>query len=460
MSTIRPLVAVMALVLVAVGCQGGAASNAPTAVPSASAPATTAPSVAATPVEKATITFWLDDNDLAPVIQKNIVDPFNAQSQSTKVEVEVKANRWDVVRTSLQAGAGPDLIGTPGPSFAMQLARAGFLAPLDDYATTNAWDSTVLPWALELGKVDGSLYSLPAEMETLVLYYNKTLFDANSWTPAKTMSELDALSARIMAAGVVPFAHANAEYKNADEWYITEFLNHVAGPEKVYRALTGGTAWDDPALVAAIDSLTSYQDKGYFMGSLDKYYTVTFAERDAAFSSGKAAMDIEGTWYIGTALQNFGPSSADKNEWDWTPMPSADGTPIYDLGIGGSLSINKASKHPDSAAEFMTYYYTPEAQAAMLRSGFNAAPVTLTAAQLGGVDSRQAAIIQALGDASKSGDYGYTSWTFFPPKTEAMLVDVEKVWAGDMTSAQFLQSLQTQFDSEKQAGELPPIPPR
>ena len=418
---------------------------------------TTAPTAAA---EKTKITYWLDSNDLAPVIQKNIIDPFNAQSKTTFVEATVQANRWDAMRTALAAGSGPDIIGTPGPSFAVQLARAGYLLPLDDLAAEHGWNDIFLPWALKLGVVDGTLYSVPAEVETLVLFYNKTLFDQHGWKPPKTMDELAALSKEIKDAGIIPFAHANAEYRAADEWYVTEFLNHVGGPEAVYNALTGQGRWDDPKLVAAMDTLNKFQQNGWFMGGLDRYYTLTFAERDQTFASGKAAMDIEGTWFVGSALGLFGEKNNNPNEWDWVPMPSSSGEDIYDLGIGGSLSINKDTKNPEAAAEFLTYYYQPEVQAAMINSGYNGAPVKLSADLLTDVDPRYAAIIEAMGNASKTGGYGYTSWTFFPPKTEALLVDVEKVWSGEITPEEFMKQVQTQFDEEKAAGEIPPIPAR
>jgi raffinose/stachyose/melibiose transport system substrate-binding protein len=96
----------------------------------------------------------------------------------------------------------------------------------------------------------------------------------------------------------------------------------------------------------------------------------------------------------------------------------------------------------------------------MINSGYNGAPVPISADLLTDVDPRYAAIIEAMGKASQTGGYGYTSWAFFPPKTEALLLDVEKVWAGDITSEEFMQQLQTQFDEEKAAGELPPIPAR
>jgi raffinose/stachyose/melibiose transport system substrate-binding protein len=462
-----PLLAIAALLLSA--CQPAAT---PAAVPTdpPAQPATLAPTEAATeaptevptsaPVEKTKISLWLQEDKIGAEgsFTEDIVKPFNAQSDTVEVEVTIQANRWDATRTALAGGSGPDLIGTPGPTFAAQLARAGYLVSMDDFAEQGKWKDLFLPWALNLGKVDGKLYSVPMEVETLVLYYNKTVFAEHGWQPPSTMDELFTLCEEIKAAGLIPFAHANAEYRGANEWYVGEFLNHVAGPEKVYQALTGKLPWTDEAFVKAIDRLTEVQQNGWFMGGLDRYYTLTFAERDSALATGKAVMNIEGTWFLGSALSMFGEKNDNPNEWDWVPVPSETGKAIYDLGIGGSMSINKNTANPEAAAEFLSYYFSTEVQSAMVNAGGAYGPVPLTADALTGVDPRFAAIIEELGKASVSGDYGYTSWTFWPPKSEAYLIEIEKVWSGDMTSTEFLQALQTQFDEEKAAGELPPIP--
>lgn len=412
------------------------------------------------PPEKVTITIWLGGDDFLPIFTDNVITPFNEQSDTVIVEVVPQANLWDALRTGLPAGEGPDIIRTMGPTAAAQLARAGYLLPLDGYAEQFNWAETVLPWALAIGEVDGKLYSIPLEVETLVLYYNKTLFEANGWQPPQTIDELMALCEQIKAAGVTPFAHAVAEYKQASEWYIGEFMNHVAGPQKVYEALTGAGRWDDPALIESIEVLNTFQQNGWFMGGLDKYYTVTFAERDAMFAGGQAAMDIEGTWAVGGWLGLFGEAAGNPNEWDWVPVPSKTGEAIYDLGIGGSLSIKATTEYPDAAAEFLNYYFRPEVQAGLIGLGFNSAPVKLTAEALSGVDPRYAAIIEAMGEASFAGNYGYTSWTFWPPKSQTYLLEIEKVWSGDMTAAEYLQGLQQQFEEELAAGEVPAIPVR
>lgn len=415
----------------------------------------------AAPAEKANLTLWLQsDNSLDQYFIDNIVTPFNEQSDSVHVEVTTQANRWDAIRTALAGGAGPDLIGTPGPSYAAQLARAGYLLDLEEYASSYAWDQLILPWALSLGKTDGVLYSIPDGVETVVLYYNKTLFEEHGWQPPASMEELIALSEEISNAGINPFAHANAEYRGANEWYVGEYLNHIAGPEKVYQALRGEVSWTDPAFVEAISTLDSFQQNGWFMGGLDRYYTLTFAERDAMFASGEAAMNIEGTWFMSSAFSLFGNENDNPNDWGWVPMPSKTGEPIFDMGIGGAWSINKNTQYPDAAAEFLTYYYQPEIQAALPLQGFNAGPVKLTKDDLAGVDPRFAEILEQMSIVSEEGGYGYLSWAFFPPKTEAHLVDIEKVWSGELTPEEYLAEMDAIFKEELNANEVPPIPER
>ncbi|MCE7985391.1 MAG: extracellular solute-binding protein [Caldilinea sp. CFX5] len=420
---------------------------------------------AAATAEKATVEFWFnppDGGEGANCMVETAIDTFNAQSQTVFVNAVANPDTWNATRTALAGGAGPDIVGTPGPSFVYELAAAGQLLPLDDFVDSLGWDENIAPWALSLGKVDGKLYSLPDELETLVLYYNKTLFEANGWTPPTTVEEMTALAEKIQAAGIIPFAHSNSEWRAANEWFVGEFLNHVAGPDKVYQALSGKLRWDDPDFVLAMEVLNDYQQKGYFMGGLELYYTTTFDEAMTTFGKGEAAMNIEGTWRAQQLIDVHFVAENGGNEWDWVPMPSTSGEAIFDIGIGNTWSINKNAANPEAAAEFLTYLYQPQTQAALIQKcGRAPAPVKLEANALDSIDPRIAAILTALSEANAEGNYGYTTWTFWPPKSDAYIYEeVEKVWAGEMTAAEYLAGLQTLFEEELAEGAIPPLPER
>ena len=418
--------------------------------------------VAQEPIE---LSMWLDVTngpDEADCIERVAIDSYNALGNGSMVKVTQQANSWDATKTALAGGAGPDLVGTPGPSFAMQLALAGQLAPLDEAAAEFGWDGIFAPNSLNLGKVDGKLYAIPSEIETLVLYYNKTLFEENGWTAPTTIDEMMTLSQTIADAGIIPFAHVNAEWRPANEWFVGEFLNHGAGPEMVYKALIGEVPWTDPAFVAPMETLATMQANGWFSGGLDRYYTGTFAEAGSMLGEGEAAMKIEGTWFLSDAPNYFGEEAGNSNELGWVPMPSTDGTVSYTLGIGQTYSVNANSEHPKEAAQFLGHYFSPAIQAALLSEcGLANAPVDLSEQDLSGVDPMLAEINASLNEAYAANNYGYTTWTFWPPESETYLIEeVEKVWAGDVTVEDYLAGHQEKFDAERAAGAAPPVPAR
>jgi raffinose/stachyose/melibiose transport system substrate-binding protein len=89
------------------------------------------------------------------------------------------------------------------------------------------------------------------------------------------------------------------------------------------------------------------------------------------------------------------------------------------------------------------------------------AAVDLEGQDLTGVNPGLAEILTAMNDAFAEGNYGYTTWTFWPPESETYLIEeIEKVWAGEMTAEAYLQGHQEIFDAEREAGAVPPIPER
>ncbi len=101
-------------------------------------------------------------------------------------------------------------------------------------------------------------------------------------------------------------------------------------------------------------------------------------------------------------------------------------------------------------------------QATRLRvCGMAPGPVRLSPDAMEGVDPRIASLFTTFAEASDAGNYGYTTWTFWPPKSDVYIYEeVEKVWSGDITALEYLQGLQDQFDEELEEGAIPPIPDR
>jgi raffinose/stachyose/melibiose transport system substrate-binding protein len=203
------------------------------------------------------------------------------------------------------------------------------------------------------------------------------------------------------------------------------------------------------------------QQSGWFMGGLDRYYTTGFAEANAALADGEAAMKIEGTWWLPNGDVFWGPEAGNANEWDWAPVPARDGRTSFTIGVA-SMGVNAKTEHPDEVAAFLTHFFAPDSQATLLTGcSFAPAPIAIPAERLDVLEARHARLFTALSEASAANEYGYASWTFWPPKTETHLIEeIEKVWAGDVTAEEYLAEMQALFDEERAAGDALPIPVR
>ena len=83
-----------------------------------------------------------------------------------------------------------------------------------------------------------------------------------------------------------------------NEWFLSAMWNAVAGPDNVYKALTGKKKWDSTPFVKATNTLNGWMTKGYMSGGLDRYYTKTFEEFQTDHPNGKAAFSMEGSWRL------------------------------------------------------------------------------------------------------------------------------------------------------------------
>lgn len=412
-------------------------------------------------MEPVEITVWMSQTEQADCMVRESVDTFNASQNEVFVNVERKATT-DSLRPALAAGAGPDVVQLGGPVFAAELALAGQLLPMDAYADEFGWAELFHDWAFNIGMVEGQLFSLPQELETLVLFYNKTVFDEKGWEPPSNLDEMVALAEVIQKEGLIPFAGQSSQCNVCNEWYVGEFLNQVAGPEMVYKALIGEVPFDHPDFVRSIEIHNDLMQKGYYMGSLERFQAANFEEFTTAFATGEAVMNMEGTWFYGREADYFGDEATHGNDWDWVPNPSVDGTPIFSIGLGGTQSINKSSAHPREAAMYLSHYFSPEVQGKLVSAcSRGTAPVRGVDEFMEGVDPRMQAIFSAMNEAFEQGVYGYTLWTFFPPKTDLYLYEeLEKVWSGQMTAQEYLTRANEIFQEELEAGEVPPTPAR
>ena len=422
------------------------------------APETEAPEAPSS--EKVKIELWV--GDWGACFKPIIAEKINPQAETFEVViVDIPMTGADTQRAALSTGGGPDIVITAGPAEAREYSKAGLNIPLDPYVEKYGWDERFAPWAMNLSSLNGQLYSIQAELETMILYYNKTLFEEKGYQPPKTYDEMVAVAEQMKEDGIIPFASAVGDMKWPTDYVYAEYLNAIAGPDAVYEALTGKRSWTDPVFVETFTELSDQAKAGWFMGGLDSYFTKTWDEQWAALGTGEAGMTIQGTWmFPGMSIEDYFKDTG--NTWDWLPMPRKAGEPVFDIGLGSAWAINKYSKHPDEAAEFLDMWFQPELQIELLKTSCVApAAVVVPESATADLDPRVSAVYKAMNEAFASGNYGYTTWTFWPPELQLyMQKGLEDVYNDTLTVEDFLKGTDEIMKKELEAGNAPPIPSR
>jgi raffinose/stachyose/melibiose transport system substrate-binding protein len=217
--------------------------------------------------------------------------------------------------------------------------------------------------------------------------------------------------------------------------------------------------------VDAITLMKQYFQKGWFGGSVQKFFSNRFDPIDSMLGNGKAAMDMEGSWQFQNWPNFFGPKGNNNNDWDWAPIPPLrDGlpSPIFALGIGSTLSIKARTKVANAAATYMDWEFSdPKRVGQEMADVYNEPlPIHLAATDIpANADKRFPLSYVALNQATTQGVFGYTTWTFWPPKSDVWVYQgMEKVLTGDITPAAYLTQLEQIFKEELAKGVVPPIP--
>lgn len=414
-----------------------------------------------------TVTWWTESGLFLDHVQNTFVKAFNDAHPNIKLELIGQENLNDVLRPAISAGEAPDILQTPGASFIAEYIGAGLIQPLDSYADQNGWRDKLLPWAYESGIIEGALYSIPLTYESMVLFYNKTLFEEQGWTPPTTIDELNALAEQITAAGKKVFAYNNAEWQPSNEHLLGVYWNNYAGAENVYKALIGEKPWTDPEFIEATNLLTKHMLDGWYMGSLENYYSYAGPDVMGELVAGDAAMQISGTWQFRAMQEYFTPDSG--ADWDWAPIPmfrNDVGDYIYLLATGSTISVNGQSKNPDAAAEVLNFLVSDPKLVLANSAGSNygewMVPLQFQESDFPeGSDPRVVRFFTDFAAVTGEGRYGYTTWTFWPAKPNVQLwQDIELVWAGEMTVEDYFARQQELWDEARAEGSTLPIPKR
>jgi multiple sugar transport system substrate-binding protein len=354
-------------VLLLAACGGGAsptpAPASPTATPTGSAPAE---SPVASPAggytgPKATISYaiWGDPAELKS--QQAVVDAFHAANPKITVEVTVSDwdAYWDKVQTGLAGGAAVDVFAMDGPLFPDYQSR-DVLLDLKPFIDRDGYDLTQLAdqGVAVFTTADGGQYGLPRDLNTVVLYYNKAMFDAagvaypdDTWDWAKLVEVGKQLTKDADGDGTVDQWGLYTETTDMENYWSS--LVWQAGGD-IMNADKTQTLLGTPEAAAGIQFLQDLIWKEKIMAD-----PALFAETGDAFEQGKAAMEANGSWLVPT-------HTAAGIQLGIAPLPKGPAGRFTSVNPTGAV-VYKNTKSPDAAWEFVKYLASPPAQEMLMQ---------------------------------------------------------------------------------------------
>jgi len=311
-----------------------------------------------------TVTLWSHWAD--HVTKVNFVETaaknFEANNPGVKVKITwyQKKSLYSALKVALMAGKAPDI-------FYAELNQTeyidnNFLLPLDDLINWKNVES----WARKAWMFNGKTYGFPLEAYTVELYYNKDLLDKLELKlPANgqfSQSEFTALVKKARASGITPLAQGVGDRPYPGHYVTYEILLKKLGSEDYKKLLTGKLSYKDPRVIETLNWVKELIDDGLYPKS---FATVKLGESHRYFYLKPGAVMLAmGSWYSSRAFnppqQGGQPENFPVGIMQF-PDPNGAACPnCKTAAIGGSYSINAATKHPKLAAGLLNEMATPE----------------------------------------------------------------------------------------------------
>lgn len=268
----------------------------------------------------------------------------------------------DAYAKQLQAsGQFPDLLQSITPS---TFAKAGLLKPYD-----QNWVNA--HFMLPKGNAyQGKVYIPPTNSQIIPeVFYNKKLFAKAGITAApRTWSQFMAVSAKLKAAGITPIELGGGDPFSASMPLVGILSADVLGkdPNWLQERYAGKVHFTDPNVEAAVAKYRTMVKKGYFE---DGALGVKYADSITNFTSGKTAMYMMGSWFLGSVPKDHA------GDFGAFLTPTDDGSLVVPFAVGGSMAISARTPAPAKATAFAEAWSLDPANYKTLIEGDGAFPM-------------------------------------------------------------------------------------
>jgi raffinose/stachyose/melibiose transport system substrate-binding protein len=311
--------------------------------------------------EKVELTFWYWAESDAPGADAWMTETVEAyKAVKPNVTVNVVPQSTDTLiggfQSAVTAKSGPDIASQWATGPVLGFVWQDALVPVSDYVAQDEMKN----WLnVDENKYDGKHWGAPMYLIGIGVMYNTDLFAQAGVTPPAsgrwTWDEFIAACEQLKAAGITPFAIGDKNGYGGAWWFANVGIQGLDSTEDLRQAIIGNKPFTDEKYTGWYARLDDMVKKGYFN---EDVMSLDLDQGVRLFWEGKAAMAFGTDGMIKQAATDLGEDKVGVMRTPkWGTGKLADtGNATQSI----SFLITKWSKHPQEAADFLTFMHTPD----------------------------------------------------------------------------------------------------
>ncbi|WP_018132131.1 ABC transporter substrate-binding protein [Effusibacillus pohliae] len=311
-----------------------------------------------------------------------------------------------------------------------EFAQAGYLLPLDRFIEEDKINlKDYIQGAVEAGNFEGKQWTMPKFIDTGLLFYRKDVVKQ----PPKTWDELIQQAKSLKGQGGTQFGYLMQAKQY--EGLVCNFLEFISSYGGKILDDQGNVVVNSPETIKGLKKMMEVVKSDFVPKNIT---TFTELESHTAFIEGQSPFIRN--WPYQWALAQDPKQSKIVDKVGVSPLPAGDKGSAATLG-GWMSGINKYSKHPKEAWEFLKFMTGPEGQKITAVKG-GSAPTYLPLYDDSEV--KNASPLFANKDFVKgiSAAVPRPTSPVYPKISEVIQIEVSKALAGQQTAEQAVQNME------------------
>lgn len=299
------------------------------------------------------VSIW--DANQEPGIKEILADFTKETGIKTKLSVVKWEEYWTMLEAGAQGGSLPDVFWMHSNESERYMSNNMLLDLTDKIAESDKIDPENYPediWGLYT--YDDKNFAVPKDIDTIALWYNKSMFDEAGLeypTADWTWDDVTEAAKKLTKEDGSQYGLALRNDNNQAGYYNLIYDNggYIINDDKTK------SGWDDPKTIEAMEMLEGWIKDGV----MPPIEVMAENGEDVLFQSGKVAMVPQGSWMVAAYRDN----EYTAENCDLVELPKSATTgrraSLYN-GLGWAASAN--GEHTEEAWKLIEYLGSEEAQ--------------------------------------------------------------------------------------------------